>query len=54
MFLQSSSPLGSLENLRSPGSPRGSPLPPHSPQPPFDGSDCSRKSSQSGKEFFAL
>ncbi|XP_069988793.1 MAP kinase-activating death domain protein isoform X4 [Penaeus vannamei] len=50
---QSSSPLGSLENLRSPGSPRGSPLPPHSPQPPFDGSDCSRKSSQSDSAFLS-
>ncbi|XP_066959649.1 MAP kinase-activating death domain protein isoform X26 [Macrobrachium rosenbergii] len=45
---QSSSPLGSLENLPSPGSPQGSPLPPHSPQPPYESSDCSRKSSQSG------
>ncbi|KAG0714005.1 MAP kinase-activating death domain protein [Chionoecetes opilio] len=50
---QSSSPLGSLENLRSPGSPRGSPLPPHSPQPPYDSSDCSRKSSQSDSPFLS-
>ncbi|XP_071548982.1 MAP kinase-activating death domain protein isoform X5 [Panulirus ornatus] len=50
---QSSSPLGSLENLRSPGSPRGSPLPPHSPQPPYESSDCSRKSSQSDSPFLS-
>ncbi|XP_066959629.1 MAP kinase-activating death domain protein isoform X8 [Macrobrachium rosenbergii] len=48
---QSSSPLGSLENLPSPGSPQGSPLPPHSPQPPYESSDCSRKSSQSDSPF---
>ncbi|KAK3861391.1 hypothetical protein Pcinc_032642 [Petrolisthes cinctipes] len=50
---QSSSPLGSLENLRSPGSPRSSPLPPHSPQPPYESSDCSRKSSQSDSAFLS-
>ncbi|XP_068224793.1 MAP kinase-activating death domain protein-like isoform X6 [Palaemon carinicauda] len=48
---QSSSPLGSLENLPSPGSPQGSPLPPHSPQPPYESSECSRKSSQSDSPF---
>lgn len=49
-FVQSSSPWSSRENLRSPGSPRGSPQHPqsHSPQPPYDTLDASRKSSQTG------
>jgi hypothetical protein len=39
-YLQSSSPFGSKENLRSPHSPQGSPVPP-------DHHELSRKSSQS-------